>query len=121
VEVLSLTAADRRLLAARCAEHGNSHRRLVAALLDAGATDVADRARALRRLERHFGIDLGSLCQRHARRADPACHPLERMVVDYVSTTRPGPDGGELWVLLDRLREVRELVDPGQLVREQES
>jgi hypothetical protein len=117
VEVISLSAGDCRLLVARCAEHGNSHRRLVAALREAGATETVERARALRRLERHFQVDLGSLCLRHSRRDEPGAHPLERLVVEYVTSTRDG-DAGEVRVLLDRLREVRELMDAGQLVRE---
>jgi hypothetical protein len=112
VHVLCLAPGDRRLLAARFAEHGNSHRRMVTALVEASAGDALARLRALRRLERRFAIDLGSLCHRDGRRDDAAVHPLERNVLRYVAQRRPRPGGGEdLLVLVDRVRQVRALID----------
>jgi hypothetical protein len=112
VHVLCLTPGDRRLLAARFAEHGNSHRRMVVALTAASAGDALARLRALRRLERRFAIDLGSLCHRDARRDDAATHPLERNVLRYVAQRRRRAGGGEdLLVLVNRVRQVRALID----------
>ncbi len=122
MEVICLTESDHRLLCARCAEHGNSNRRLLQTLEEAGARDVLEHARALRRMERGFDIDLGSLCHRFEHRNDLSTHPMERMVMNFVAEWRPAADGTrQLWVLLDRLRQVRELMQEGRLAREPES
>jgi hypothetical protein len=114
VDVVCLSSADRQLLSARFAEHGNSHRRMASALEEAGAGEALERLTALRRVERRFAIDLGSLCHRYERRNDPAVHPIERMVLSYVACRRLSADGSEeLWVLVDRVREVRELIEGG--------
>ncbi len=119
MHVVCLSAEDCRLLAERFAVHGNSHRRMAGALKEAGALDTLERAGALRRLEANFEIDLGSLCHRFARRDHPSTHPLERMVLTYVATWRPCTEGGgELWVHVDRVREVRELIEEGERVGE---
>ncbi|NIR61567.1 MAG: hypothetical protein GWO02_19775 [Gammaproteobacteria bacterium] len=119
MDVVCLSAEDCRLLSARFAEHHNSHRRMAGALEEAGATEALMRLGALRRLEAHFEIDLGSLCHRFGRRDHPKTHPLERMVLGYVAAWTPRPDGtGELWVRLDRVRQVRELIDEGERVGE---
>src|SRR5690606_24024788 len=81
MDVVSLSAADQRLLTARFAEHDNSHRRMRDALADAGATDAVARLEALRRVEYHFNLDLGLICHRHARRGAPDTHPLERALI----------------------------------------
>lgn len=122
MEVICLREADHRLLCARCAEHGNSQRRLQQNLKEAGAEEVLEHARALRRMERAFDIDLGSLCHRFEHRDDLSTHPMERMVMNFVAEWRPVGDGTrQLWVLLDRLRQVRELMREGQMAREPES
>ena len=118
MQVISLTASDCRVLAARYAEHGNSHRRMREALLEAGAVPASDRLAALRGLERQFDVDLGEVCWRFERRADPANHPIERFIIRYITQERQG--GEQLWVLLDRVRQLRELKE-GRLVGEPES
>lgn len=118
MEVLRLDQGDCRLLAARYAEHANSHRRMVAALEEASADAPLARLRALRILERRFSIDLGSLCWRWRRLDDPAMHPFERYIVRYVTRVhRTDEDGEQLLVLLDHVRQVRELME-GRLVGE---
>jgi hypothetical protein len=119
VEVVCLSEEDRRLLAARCAEHGNSHREMTRALSKSAPAELLERLRALRRLEHHFSVDLGWLCHRYQRRTDPGTHPLEKMVLTYVAQPRRRADGAEdLWVLLDRIRQVRTLVEPESWVCE---
>ncbi|HEX7118054.1 MAG TPA: hypothetical protein VF212_04665 [Longimicrobiales bacterium] len=119
MDVVCLSAEDCRLLSARFAEHDNSHLRMTDALKEAGETEVLKRFGALRRLEARFEIDLGSLCHRFERRDHPRTHPLERMILAYVATWKSRPDGaGELWVRLDRVREVRELIEEGERVGE---
>ncbi|MFS8639193.1 MAG: hypothetical protein FWJ74_13975 [Gemmatimonadota bacterium] len=119
MNVVCLSAEDCRLLARRFAEHGNSHRRMAGALKEAGELETLRRVGALRRLEASFEIDLGSLCHRFARRNHPSTHPLERMVLTYIATWKHRPDGaGELWIHLDRVREVRELIEEGERVGE---
>lgn len=121
MEVLCLTVADYGLLKSRYAEHNNSQLRLAAALEEVGATDVLRQSKALRRMEVTFGVDLGSLCHRFEHRHDAGIHPIETMVMNFVAEWRGENGRRELWVLLDRLRQVRELMEEGQLAREPES
>jgi len=121
MEVLCLSVADYELLRSRFAEHGNSQLRLAAALEEAGAADTLRQSRALRRMEVSYAIDLGSLCQRFEHRQDAETHPIESMVMNFVAEWRGTNGRRELWVLLDRVRQVRELMEEGQLAREPES
>jgi hypothetical protein len=120
VEVVALTASDQRLLAARYAEHENSHRRMADALRDAGAADAAARLDALRRIEHHFDLDLGLICHRFARRHAPDTHPLERAVIEYLAEVRCDEAGRELlWVIPGRARQLDDLMH-GRLVGERD-
>ena len=118
MEAVRLKLSDCRLLAARYHEHGNSHRRMTQALHDAGAANTAERLLNLRQIERQFDIDLGLLCHWHERRAAPDSHPVERAVIAYLTTAHTHE---EVWILLDRLRELRDLLDESRLVGEPES
>jgi hypothetical protein len=121
MEIVSLTPTDCRLLTSRFSEHDNSHRRMTSALEEAGAYAPRERLAALRALEIRFSIDLGSLCYRFMHRSDPGTHAIEQTVLAYVAQWRCSSDGREeLWVLLDRVRQVRELMEEGQLAREPE-
>ena len=121
MEVLSITQSDCALLAARFGEHGNSQRRMLAALDEAGAKDAFARMSVLRQMEKRVGVDLGMLCYHFEHRNDMGTHPFERAVMNYVAHWRINPKGGEdLWVLLERVREVRSVVEEGRLVGEPE-
>jgi hypothetical protein len=115
MDVVCLTATDRGLLRARFSQHGNSHRRMVAALRDAGADDAGARLAALRRVERRFDLDLAEICHRHAQRHREQTHPIERLVMDFIAEERLAGDAMQLWVIPERVRQVRELMD-GKLV-----
>jgi hypothetical protein len=117
MNVVRLSTADCRLLAVRHAGHGNSHRRMRAALGEAGAGAAVARLDALRALERRFAVDLGAICRLDARRSEPDFHPIERFVLSYVSETHASDHGEELWVLLDRVCDIRDLME-GRLVGE---
>jgi hypothetical protein len=121
MEVLCLTVADYGLLNSRYAEHGNSQLRLAAALEEAGARDTLRHSKVLRRMEVTFAIDLGSLCYRFEHRHDAGTHPIETMVMNFVAEWRGTKKRRELWVMLDRVRQVRELMEEGELAREPES
>ncbi|HUH12721.1 MAG TPA: hypothetical protein VMK65_06405 [Longimicrobiales bacterium] len=115
MEVVRLEERDCRLLAARWAEHGNSVRRMAVALREADAQDVACRLKALRRLEKSFAVDLGSLCHKWLHRDHPRTHPLEREVMGWVAQAQVRADGTlELTVIVDRVRQLRSLM-AGQL------
>lgn len=120
MDVISLSFADRGLLAARFARHGNSHRRMRTALMDAGAEDAVARLDALRGLEHRFQVDLGSISWRYERREDEGTHPLERYIIGYIAELRRSGEDEVLWVKLDRVREIRDLME-GRLVGEPES
>ena len=121
MEVISLTRSDCALLAARFGEHANSNRRMLAALEEAGAHESYTRLVVLRQMERRAGVDLGMLCYHFEHRNDATTHAFERAVMNYVAQWRLGNKGSEeLWVLLDRIRQVRDIVEEGRLVGEPE-
>ena len=119
MDVVALTFGDRRLLAARYEQHSNSHRIMRESLLQRGAEDLAQRLEALRSIERKFDLDLGLVCHLYEHRADIDRHPIEKMVVAFITDAHQrvareasgAADGDELlWVLPDRVRQVRDLM-----------
>ena len=122
MEVISLTRSDCALLAARFGEHANSNRRMLAALEEAGANESYTRMVVLRQMEKRAGVDLGMLCYHFEHRNDAGTHPFERAVMNYVAHWRMNAGGTEdLWVVLDRIRQVRDIVEEGRLVGEPEA
>jgi hypothetical protein len=115
-ELISLSKDDCGLLAARYAEHGNSQRRILQALEEAAADNEFARMCALRQLEKHFGVDLGMLCFHFEHRNDKNTHPIQRAVMNYVAEwTLDANASQELRVRVDRVREVRDIVEDGRL------
>lgn len=122
MEIIRLSAEEYDLLLERHARHGNSHRCMAEALERVGARETLEHLRALRRIERHYAVDLGAFCHRFHRRDLGTTHPLERLVLEHMAVWREVAGGArELWVVVDRLREVRDLIEEGELVREPES
>ena len=121
MEVVRLSVADCGLLAARYVEHGNSHRRMSLALQEAGAAPTVERLVNLRKLEHRFDVDLGLLCHWFVRREREDTHPVERTIINYLATARGTTDEREVWILIDRVRELRAFLDEGRLVAEPES
>ncbi|MEO5511390.1 MAG: hypothetical protein ABIV28_04965 [Longimicrobiales bacterium] len=124
MEIIALKFADRRLLSARYEQHGNSHRIMRESLLQRGAGDAVERLEALRNIERSFDLDLGLVCHLYERRGDADRHPIEKMVVEFITDVHvnaaAGADGDELlWIRPDRVRQVRDLMQ-GQVVSERE-
>jgi hypothetical protein len=116
MDLISLTREDCGLLAARYGEHSNSQRRMLDALEEAAADDAFARLCALRQLEKHFAVDLGMLCYYFEHRNDQGTHPARRAVMNYVAAWDVSADGRqELRVRIDRVREVREIVEDGRL------
>ena len=118
--IVCLSPADRRLLCSRFDEHGNSHRRMFAALTEAGASEAGARLLALRTVEKRYDLDLAEICSRHARRNDGSTHPIERLVLEFITEERHTEDETQLWIMPERVRQVRDLMD-GRLVGEAES
>lgn len=122
MEVLKISSSDCAQLVARFRQHKNSQRRMLAALDEAGASASYARLVVLRNLEQQTGTDLGMVCHRFERRNDPDVHTLERAVMNYVAQWRLDASGAEdLWIRLDRIREVRDIVEEGKLVAEPEA
>ena len=110
MDVVALTFTDRRLLTARYEQHGNSHTAMRAALAAQGESTTIELLDALRAVERAFDLDLGLVCHLFAHRAEPDRHPIEKLVVDFITDLQAG-DGDELlWILPDRVRQVRDLM-----------
>ncbi len=82
---------------------------------------MSERLLTLRQIERHFDVDLGLLCHWFERRDAGETHPVERAIISYLTTIHAPKQGTEVWVLLDRLRELRDLLDESRLVGEPES
>jgi hypothetical protein len=120
MEVVRLSLSDASLLAARYAEHNNSHRRMTQALREAGAAPMLERLGALRQLERRFDVDLGLLCHWFERRNHADVHPVERALTAYLTSVHDAPQHAEVWILVDRLRELRDLLEESRLVGEPE-
>ena len=113
MDVVCLEARDRELLCNRVAEFGNSHQRMALEMQERGNAQALERLKLLRGIERRFMIDLGSLCDRFRRRDD--AHPLERLVLSYVAMRKTDDSGDEqLLVLVDRVRQVRDLMQEGE-------
>ena len=111
MDVIRLSEFDYDLLCARFSEHDNSFRRMHGALDEATAVNPAERLVALRELERHFDIDLGSLCDRWSRRTRADTHPLERSVLEFMAEARAVDDAWELWIRVDRVQHVRDIME----------
>lgn len=120
IQIVCLSPADRRLLCARFDEHGNSHRRMFDALAEQGADDAGARLLALRTIEKHYNLDLAEICARHARRNHGSTHPIERLVLEFITEERHTEHETQLWIMPERVRQVRDLMD-GRLVGEAES
>jgi hypothetical protein len=115
-ELISLSKEDCSLLAARYGEHANSQRRFLQALEEAAADDAFARMCTLRQVEKHFAVDLGMLCYHFAHRNDKNTHPIQRAVMNYVAEWSVGANAvQELHVRVDRVREVRDIVEDGRL------
>ena len=109
---IRLTREDRWLLARRYEFHRNSPTALAKALAGEGDGEGAlRRVRALRRIERRFGIDLGLLCHKIRRCRERRPHPLERIVIGYV--TLPSSDAEDVILDVRRIREVIGLIEKG--------
>jgi hypothetical protein len=121
VEAVRLSSSDCRLLAARYVEHGNSHRRMSNALRGAGAAPAVERLITLRQLEHRFDVDLGLLCHWYERRDAGETHPVERALIGFLTTPQRNGEVAEIWIRLDRVRELRELLEESRLVSEPES
>ena len=115
MDVVCLTMFDRGLLGGRWNEHENSHLRMLDVLEQSRATEAIARLKALRSIEKHFNIDLAEICHRHELRAD--AHPIEKLVLDFICEERITGSEAQLWIMPDRVRQVRELMD-GKLVRQ---
>ena len=118
-ELVLLTRNDCGLLAARFSEHANSQRRMLGALEEASANDAFARLCVLREMEKHFQVDLGMLCYHFEHRNDDNTHPIQRTVMNYVASWTVSSTGvEELRVRIDRVREVRGIVEEGWPVGE---
>ena len=118
-EYVVISRSDCGLLAARFGEHGNSQRRMLSALEEAAADDAFARLCTLRQIEKHFQVDLGMLCYHFQHRNDTSTHPVERAVMNYVAAwTANGQGAEELRVRIDRVREVRDIVEEGRLTED---
>ncbi len=115
MDVVALTFTDRRLLAARYEQHGNSHLAMRNALVQDGQAETAVLLDALRAVERTFDLDLGLVCHLFEHRGDPDRHPIEKLVIDFITDVQSGDADELLWILPDRVRQVRDLMQ-GRLV-----
>lgn len=95
---------------------------MLAALDEAGAKESHTRMVVLRQMEKQASVDLGMLCYHFEHRNDDITHPFQRAVMNYVAHWRTNAAGAQdLWVILDRIRQVRDIVEEGKLVGDPEA
>lgn len=121
MEVVRLTSSDCTLLSARYSTHANSHRRMSIALTEAGAGGALGRLTTLRALERQFDVDLGMLCHWYEQRDAAQTHPVQSAIIRYLTASHVQDGGPELWIRLDRVRDLRDLMEESRLVGDPES
>ncbi len=100
------------MAACRYREHGNSSGRLARHFRKIDDQAQLRLARAIRRLERRFAINLGTVCFKFLEKESRPTSRIQQQVMDYVAAWREGDDGHrDLVVSVDRVREVDRLAE----------
>ncbi len=110
MHLIVLTTEQVELAALRFEAHGNSAPALARHLRRAEDPGRLRQSRALRRVERRFGINLGTVCFKFLEKETRATSDLQREVMDYVAYWREMEDGvRDLVVSVDRVRQIDRL------------
>ena len=110
MHLIVLTREQVELAAYRFQEHGNSAVRLARHFRHVAEGDRLRVARALRRVERRFKINLGTVCFKLLETETRTTSTFQRRVMEYVTYWREAGDRPpDLVVSVDRIREIDRL------------
>lgn len=112
MNLIVLTRAQVELAARRFEAHGNSPVRIVRHYRRADDESGVRLCRAIRRLERQFAINLGTVCFKFLEVESRPTPRVQQQVMEYVARWRD-VGGGEpdLVVSVDRIREIGRLAE----------
>lgn len=114
MNLIILTREQVDLAADRFESHGNSPVRIVRHYRRCGDEDRVRLCRAIRRLERQFAINLGTVCFKFMEKESRPTPRVQQQVMDYVARWREVEDEDEprdLVVSVDRIREIGRLAE----------
>ncbi len=112
MEFILLTPEQVDVAACRFREHGNSPARIARHFRDAEDETMLRLCRALRRVERKFEINLGTVCHKFLETETRPTPEVQRQVMDYVAGWNETLEGAQqLVVSVDRVREIDRLAE----------
>lgn len=112
MQLIGLTQGQVDIAACRFREHGNSPARIARHYRKAHDNGRLRTCRAIRRVEREFAINLGTVCFKFLEKETRPTPSVQRKVMDYVAAWLD-LEGGErqLVISVDRVREVDRLAE----------
>lgn len=115
MQLIGLTPEQVELAAYRFAAHDNSATRIAKHYRERDDRGKLELCRALRRVERRFAINLGTLCFKFLEKEHQTTHEVQRKVMDYVAYWNEDGEGvRHLVVSVDRVRQIDRLAEGNQ-------
>lgn len=115
MQLIGLTPEQVELAAYRFAAHDNSATRIARHYRERDDRSKLELCRALRRVERRFAINLGTLCFKFLEKEHQPTPEVQRQVMDYVAYWNESSEGvRHLVVSVDRVREIDRLAEGNQ-------
>jgi hypothetical protein len=115
MQLIGLTPEQVELAAFRFAAHENSATRIARHYRERDDRAKLELCRALRRVERRFAINLGTLCFKFLEKEHQPKPEVQRKVMDYVAYwNEDGQGERHLVVSVDRVREIDRLAEGNQ-------
>ncbi|MBW3661162.1 MAG: hypothetical protein KY397_05960 [Gemmatimonadetes bacterium] len=112
MDFILLTAEQVDVAACRFREYGNSPARIARHFREAEDEAMLRLCLALRRVERKFEINLGTICHKLLETETRPTPEVQRRVMDYVAGWQEMDDGRQrLLVSVDRVREIDRLAE----------
>lgn len=115
MQLIGLTPEQVELAAYRFAAYDNSATRIARHYRERDERDKLELCRALRRVERRFAINLGTLCFKFLEKELKPTPEVQQKVMDYVAYWNEDGEGGRhLVVSVERVREIDRLAEGNQ-------
>lgn len=112
MQFIVLTREQAETAAHRFERHGNSALRIARHFRRVDDGHKLGMCRALRRIERQFAINLGTVCFKFLEKETRPTPAVQQKVMDYVACWRDLDDGSQdLVVSVDRVREIDRLAE----------
>ena len=110
MQLIVLTREQAETAAHRFENHGNSALRIARHFRRVDDARKLDICRALRRMERQFSINLGTICFKFLEKETRPTPAVQQRVMDYVACWSDSDHGPQqLVVSVDRVREIDRL------------